>query len=136
MEEMDCFTVSRLSVDEEFMVEFKHRFKPHLCPTPEEYAALAAGQKREASTIPWNLDDKWLENAKKWVQEEPKPDDKLMTEASESNIFASLYLKLSIKSSIFPAQKNQGRIVGQASLTRISFSRGSNGAILVVIELF
>ncbi|KAL3621113.1 hypothetical protein CASFOL_036025 [Castilleja foliolosa] len=40
-------------------------------------------QKREASTIPWNLDDKWLEDAKKWVQEEPKPDDKLVTEASK-----------------------------------------------------
>ncbi|KAL3613431.1 hypothetical protein CASFOL_042694 [Castilleja foliolosa] len=40
-------------------------------------------EKGEASTIPWNLDDKWLEDAKKWVQEEPKPDDKLVTEASK-----------------------------------------------------
>ncbi|KAL3627473.1 hypothetical protein CASFOL_028836 [Castilleja foliolosa] len=40
-------------------------------------------EKGEASTIPWNLDDKWLEDAKKWVQEEPKPDDKLVTEESK-----------------------------------------------------
>ncbi|KAL3617280.1 hypothetical protein CASFOL_038825 [Castilleja foliolosa] len=35
------------------------------------------------SKIPWNLDDKWLEDAQKWLHEEPKPDDKLMHEANK-----------------------------------------------------
>ncbi|KAL3647992.1 hypothetical protein CASFOL_008960 [Castilleja foliolosa] len=79
--EMDCFTVSRVTVDEEIMDIFKHKYKPHLCPTAKQYESFAAAQKTEQ--IPWNLDDKWLEDAKKWVQEEPKPDDKLMNEASK-----------------------------------------------------